>query len=318
MKRESVELEICRLEEELARAPSQAPGAPGGAPSGPSWLGPALALTVTSVLAALLVGLPVRAGVEASPMIDAGFRFAIALAHLPVICAFLFLRFKWFGPPWSGTLPRSPIAREVWKQLLRGMTWLCLSWLALYAWLAAAWSGVDLFGAWVRGPKGLAVADLLNTGGTLAFFYLYLVLDKPSVPIAGDPQRHRDFKRSLLVAGGVCGAVGLLSLLGRLGYLHLNELGPLCGSFAAAIAMMYFFGQFDYRYMKVKRWMIAPLYLYVAIQVAWTEIAAAGSQGWHPNTLLVAALVLKVYLFSMLVFWIREKTLQKYLDFAAL
>jgi len=79
---------------------------------------------------------------------------------------------------------------------------------------------------------------------------------------------------------------------------------------------MYFFGKFDYRYMRVKRLWIAPLYVYVAIQTAWHEIAPGA--GWYADGLFLAALLLKAYFFGLLWYWIRNRTLQRYLDFASL
>ncbi len=266
------------------------------------------------LFAGLLVFLPVRRTAILDLEPASGLRLTIASLHLPLLLAFLGFLVR--SSQRASSVPRSPVARAAWGQLMWGLFLLAASWLCLYGWMVALWSGAP-GGEWA-GARGLALADLLNTLGSVAFFYLYLVLDKPSVPAHEDPGRDVEFRRSLLAVAGICALSGLLSMLGRLGYFQLSELGPLLGSFVAAIAMMYFFGQFDYRYMRVPRWMIAPLYLYVAIQVAWHEIAAKDGEAWYPNALLVTALVLKAYLLGILCLWIHRKTLQKYLDFASL
>jgi hypothetical protein len=267
----------------------------------------------------LLALLPVRDGTLILPPTPSPLRFAIALAHVPLMAAFLFLRQSGIGMVrGEECLPRSPLARRAFVQVLDGTTWLVASWMALYAWLAYLWSGSTVLGAWTHGPKGLVLADAFNTAGSAAFFYLYLVLDKPSVSDADQPARDGEFRRSWIGVLAVCVSTVAVTLLGRHGWLGLQEIGPLAGSFLAAIAMMYFFGQLDYRYMRVRRLWIAPLYLYVAIQMAWHEIARAGDGSGYAEVLLIAALVLKAYLLGMLLLWIRDRTLQKYLDFASL
>lgn len=68
--------------------------------------------------------------------------------------------------------------------------------------------------------------------------------------------------------------------------------------------------------MRVPRPLIAPLYVYVAIQIAWHEIAPG--EAAYAEGLFVSALLLKAYLFGLLWVWLRRRTLQRYLDFAAL
>lgn len=247
--------------------------------------------------------------------------FWIAVLHVVLLSLVLALRLGPLAFAAAAELPAEPVARRVWRQYQRGLNALCLAWWGLYVWLAVTW-GRAVFGgasgsAWLDGPRALAVGEVLNTLASLAFLYLFLVLDHPSVPVAGEEGRDEGFKRSWRLACTAAGAVAALSVLDRLGYLVPDlRLGPLAGSFFAAVAMMYFFGRFDFRYMRVPRLQIAPLYVYVALQVAWERVSS------RPDGLADAAfglaLGLKVYLLYLQLRWMRNRTLQRYFDFAAL
>jgi len=257
---------------------------------------------------------PVAEAPAATPLLE-----LVALAHVLVVTVgylAILVTGGFIGAGREDLLPRGPIARRAFSQVLLGLGLLAGAWCQLYVWLFTIWAGSDVLGAWARGPKGLALADGWNTLASFAFFYLYLVLDLPSVRSAEDEQRGAPFRRSLAGIGALCGGVALLALIGRHGWLGLERVGPFAGSLLAAVAMMYFFGKFDYRFMRVPRPWIAPLYLYVAIQTTWHEIAPG--DGSTAEALFLAALLLKAYLFALLCFWIRRRTLQRYLDFAAL
>lgn len=301
------------------RRPRAAPRAPGAAPARATWLlGGALSV---ALLAALLAFLPVSPTLPPTPEpAPSPLRAAVALVHVLVIAAGTLLvvgQAGFLGSAREDDLPRSPVARRVWAQTMLGIGLLGAAWTQLYTWLFSLWSGADFLGAWVHGPKGLALADAWNTLGSFAFLFLYLVLDLPSVRSDEDAGRAREFQHSVARVAALCWGVTALSLIGRHGWLGLERLGPFACSLLAAVAMMYFFGKFDYRYMRVKRLAIAPLYVYVAIQTAWHEIAPS-TTGAYADALFLVALVLKAYFFGLLALWIRNRTLQRYLDFAAL
>jgi hypothetical protein len=291
----------------------------GGVARGPRALVLGAALLALAYLA-LLFFLPVAEAVRGSapPHATPLLRF-VAFAHVLVVSAgylLLLVEGGFAGAARAERLPRGPLARRAYAQVLFGLGLLAAAWGQLYLWLFSIWSEAGVLGAWAAGPKGLALADAWNTLASFAFFYLYLVLDLPSVRSEEDAGRATPFRRSLAGVGLLCGAVAVLALLGRHGWLGLERLGPLSGSLLAAVSMMYFFGKFDYRFMRVPRPLIAPLYVYVAIQIAWHEIAPGDAT--FAEGLFVAALLLKAYLFALLWVWLRKRTLQRYLDFAAL
>lgn len=304
-----------RRPREVRRAVPVAPG-PG------TWiLGGALAVALFAVLLAFL---PVAPTLAPAPEPEPSrLRAAVALVHVLVIAAGTLLvvgQAGFLGSVREDDLPRSPVARRAWAQTMLGVGLLGAAWTQLYTWLFSLWSGADFLGAWVHGPKGLALADAWNTLGSFAFLFLYLVLDLPSVRSDEDAGRAREFQRSVARVAALSWGVAVLSLVGRHGWLGLERLGPFACSLLAAVAMMYFFGKFDYRYMRVKRLAIAPLYVYVAIQTAWHEIAptTTGASAGYADALFLVALVLKAYFFGLLALWIRNRTLQRYLDFASL
>jgi succinate dehydrogenase hydrophobic anchor subunit len=207
--------------------------------------------------------------------------------------------------------PRQEIARRAWAQYQSGLTALVGVWLALYAFLTLVPD--QAVGDDVRH----AVADGLNNLASLAFLFLYLVLDRPSV--RGNSDGDGEGRAAAFVASwrGCCGAVLAVALLGLLG--HFGRFGvwaTLPGPILAAIAMSYFFSRFDPRVMGVRRLGLAPLYAYCSLQLAWPLV-----QGTDLNVaeaLLWAALALKLYVVVTQLAWMQTGAIQRYLDHAAL
>jgi len=241
---------------------------------------------------------------------DRPLRLHVAVAHVVVMAVLLVLVFTNARP----SEPDGPIARQAWRQFRRGWSLLWCSWLALYSWLGLYWSmesvGVSAWSRW--GPP---VADLLNVVSAAAFFYLFLVLDRPSVKADGVPERDRTFRRSLVGVAVVCGATAMLSIMGRFELLGLEAFGPLMGSLLVAISMAFFVGRLSDSHLQVRRALLAPLYFYVAIQVLWHLSVMQEAAGEVANALvLCGALALKVYLFALVTRWIQDGQLQRYFD----
>ncbi|MFT5476747.1 MAG: hypothetical protein ACI8Y8_002087, partial [Planctomycetota bacterium] len=241
---------------------------------------------------------------------DRSLRLHVAVAHVVVMAVLLVLVFTNARPQ----EPQGPVARQAWRQFRRGWTLLWCSWLALYSWLGLYWSmesaGVATWSRW--GPP---VADLLNVVTAAAFFYLFLVLDRPSVKADGLPERDRTFRRSLVGVAIVCGATALLSILGRFEWFGLEAFGPLMGSLLVAISMAFFVGRLSDSHLQVRRALLAPLYFYVAIQVLWHLSVMQEAAGEVANALvLCGALALKIYLFALVTRWIQDGQLQRYFD----
>ena len=295
---------IGRVEALLGRVP---PPARGVALVGLLGAGAAGLAVGTVVATRLLVGV---AGALPGLLGDRPLELYAALAHVVVVAVFLVL----LG---SGAAPREPfglVPRNAWRQLRRGWTLLWCSWLALYVWLGAYWGlerGASAF--WDR--LGPPIADLLNIASSAVFFYLFLVLDRPSVKADGLPERDRTFRRSLAGVGIVCGAAALLSILGRFGRLGLDSLGPQLGSILVAISMAFFVGRLSDSHLRVRRALLAPLYLYVAIQMLWHLFVMHGTASETGYALvLFGALALKVYLFALVTRWMQDGELQRYFD----
>jgi hypothetical protein len=244
------------------------------------------------------------------------FDFGVALLHVLVIALFLVLRFTEFG---AGTKraasPMSP-AGQAHNQFLRGWTSIWIVWLVLYSWLAVCWGiahqrvplePLDSRLVW-------AIADVLNMASAVAFFYVFLVLDQPSVPTAADADRDRGFRVSLVGICVVSALVATLSALGRYQVFGLDIGGPLLASLLAAVAMAFLFGRLDSHNMKVRRWTLAPLYLYVAIQVVWGGFSETGHASGLRSALFCLALLLKLYLFVVVTHWLREGYIFAYLQ----
>lgn len=285
-------------------------------------LGPVRRLTTTGVLLLTCMGLlamltlaAVRllvavAGALPRMLGDRPLGLQLAMLHVVVMAVLLVLVF-------TNARPREPhglVAQQAWRQFRRGWAMLWGSWLALYTWLTLFWSQ-DHGQASLWSSLGPPVADLLNVVSSAVFFYLFLVLDRPSVKADGLPDRDRTFRRSLLGVSVVCGATAILSILGRLELLGLEAFGPLMGSLLVAISMAFFVGRLSDSHLKVRRALLAPLYFYVAIQVLWHLFVMQGNASELANSLaLCGALALKVYLYALVTRWMQDGELQRYFD----
>ena len=137
----------------------------------------------------------------------------------------------------------------------------------------------------------------------------------PSVDDEQDPGRDTRFRFARAQVAIACGIILLFSVLGRLNVTGTGG-GPIVLSFAVAIAMAYFFGRLDSHYLAVNRWMLAPFYLYVVMQVSWADFAGSGARPELRVRLFGFALLCKVYMFFMLTEWIRGGQIQTYLIMA--
>ena len=231
-----------------------------------------------------------------------------ALSHVLVLAVLIALVLAG-APPQE---PAGTVARNAWRQFRRGWLVLWASWFVLYAWLAVYWAreGGATWRAW-----GSAAADVLNLVTSAVFFYLFLVLDKPSVKAVGEPERDGAFRTSLFWIACTCGAIALLSIGGRFGWLGLEQVGPALGSMTVAVSMAFFVGRLSDSHLKVRRSLLAPLYVYVAIQMLWHVVVVVGGASEAATSLVLGgALALKVYLFVLITRWMADGALQTYFD----
>jgi hypothetical protein len=131
-----------------------------------------------------------------------------------------------------------------------------------------------------------------------------------------NPNRNENFRATLRFGVIVSSVVLALSVLGRFDIWGLGMGGPAVLSIFVAICMAYFFGRLDSHYLYAGRWMLAPFYFYVVIQVDWVNLAANESS--YRPILLTLALILKVYLFVVMTHWIHSGNIYTYLAMAAL
>ena len=243
------------------------------------------------------------------------FDFFVAVYNVVFISLFLFLRFTPYGAPAIEKGKWSKEVEDSFRQLLKGWTAIWITWLGLYMWLSIIF-GTSNVGDRLTNSLAWSIADCFNIINSLAFFYSFLVLDMPSVPIISNPNRHRQFRIALLNANTLCGMVLILSILGRFGILWLSEGGPLLLSFLSGISMAYFFGRLDSHYIRIKRRMLAPLYLYVVIQVNWASFGETDYTATYRSIFFCLALLLKLYLFVVFTYWLHRGAIHRYLEAA--
>lgn len=187
-------------------------------------------------------------------------------------------------------------ARETLRQVIHGWRYLWGTWIVMYGWLAAMWGGIIPATPWAA-----HVAHVLNALNGFWFYYLYFVLDMPSVPTADAPARAETFNKAVEAAAlaglAVC-AVSIVSDVVSNAPPQSTE-AMLAGQVIpayAAIGMAFFFGRLDSHYLRFPRVVLAPLYLYVIIQLSWGRVESP-TDTTERIVLLGLALVLKTVVF---------------------
>jgi hypothetical protein len=153
------------------------------------------------------------------------------------------------------------------------------------------------------------------------FYYLFFVLDQPSVKTNLEPKRANQFHRNKYTAL-------ILGIVAFLMSVVVNKLDPngayagtlgqrLIGAYTA-IGMILFFGRLDSHYLKVPRVILAPLYLYGLIQLFWEHNISINNWGVErvaldQITIFSLALILKFVIFVTLSTWIRDGRFFQYI-----
>jgi len=226
------------------------------------------------------------------------------LVHAAIAALLLAIQFTPFLKPQA--IERDhPIARKCLAQFIAGWRWAWVAWLALYGWLwthASSGAGPDV------------VADILNCLTSFPLFWCFFVLDKPSVSMPGDPGRNASFRKAIGTIWGIGAGVALLAVAGRLHMWGLNEFGLVFVGIYDGLAIAFLVGRFDSHWMKVPRWMLAPLYGYALIQMIWVFFYNLPAE-WQIYTYLVA-LLFKVCLFLVVTHLLNAGNLRVYLEAA--
>jgi hypothetical protein len=197
------------------------------------------------------------------------------------------------------------IARKSLAQFIAGWRWAWACWLMLYLWL------------WLHAGSGAQpdpIADILNCLTSFPLFWCFLVLDKPSIALPGDPERNAAFWRAVGTTWGIGAGVCLMAVAGRLHIWGLNEFGLVFLGLYDGLAIAFLVGRFDSHWMKVPRWMLAPLYGYALIQMIYVFFFKLPAE-WQIYSYLVA-LLFKVCLFLVVTHLLHAGNLRQYLEAA--
>jgi hypothetical protein len=226
------------------------------------------------------------------------------LVHAAIAALLLAIQFTPFLKP-QAIEQDHPIARKCLTQFIAGWRWAWVAWLALYCWL------------WTHASSGAGrdvVADILNCLTSFPLFWCFFVLDKPSVSVPGDPARNASFRKAIGTVWGIGAGVTLLAVAGRLHMWGLNEFGLVFMGIYDGLAIAFLVGRFDSHWMKVPRWMLAPLYGYALIQMIYVFFYNLPAE-WQIYTYLVA-LLFKVCLFLVVTHLLNAGNLRVYLEAA--
>jgi hypothetical protein len=227
------------------------------------------------------------------------------LVHAAVAALLLGIQFTGFLKPQTIDGREHPIARKCLAQFIAGWRWTWALWFALYGWL---WALTAL------GRNPYPVADVLNCLTAFPLFWCFFVLDKPSVPAPGRPERDASFRKAVGVTWGIGAGVALLAAAGRMHVWGMNE---FCLGFLGiydGLAIAFLAGRFDSHWIRVPRWMLAPLYGYALIQMVYVFFFNL-PQEWQISTYLVA-LLFKVCLFFVVTHLLHAGNLRVYLEAA--
>ena len=225
--------------------------------------------------------------------------------HAAIAALLLAIQFTPFLKPQAIAERDHPIARKCLVQFIVGWRWAWACWLALYVWL------------WMYpspGGRTGAIADVLNCLTSFPLFWCFFVLDRPSVAVPSDPERNASFRRVMGTVWGIGVGVMVLAVAGRLHLWGLNEFGLVFMGIYDGLAIAFLVGRFDSHWMKVPRWMLAPLYGYALIQMIYVFFFNLPS-AWQVYTYLVA-LLFKVCLFLVVTHLLHAGHLRRYLEAA--
>jgi hypothetical protein len=263
-----------------------------------------LCYAVLTVIGSSLVLPHVQPGESAGPGVPP-VPSILHLVHASIAALLLAIQFTPFLRPQAIAEQDHPIARKCLAQFIAGWRWAWVTWFMLYCWL------------WVNAGSGGrpdVVADILNCLTSFPLFWCFFVLDKPSVAVPRDPERNASFRRAIGTTWGIGAGVAVLAVAGRLHLWGLNEFGLVFMGIYDGLAIAFLVGRFDSHWMKVPRWMLAPLYGYALIQMIYVFFFQL-PPAWQVYTYLVA-LLFKVCLFLVVTHLLHAGNLRRYLEAA--
>lgn len=208
---------------------------------------------------------------------------------------------------------------ESFRKLMLGWRLLWLARMLLYIWLGANWFGLHKI---VGTQLAWHIAAALHLLVGFFHYFLFFVLDPPSIATESRPDSAIVFRRSIITMLAVGCVVYIASVLIDVYRSTLSEWGitsilahRLVPTYAG-IGMAFLIGRLDSHYLRIPRVLLAPLYLYVIVQPLWSRFAGTHFGG-PPNTeraaIFVLVLILKFIFFYSVVKWIRNGGFLQYL-----
>jgi hypothetical protein len=213
------------------------------------------------------------------------------------------------------------LVKESFHQFIQGWVALWSTWMLMYFIISLVlWLKAD-FPAFNFALQ--ITVDFLNITNSLTFFYLFLVLDIESVPNKrkeekGEENKERNevgrnakFKQHLKWLLVICVSVFIITATSRLLEPTLPKIGFLiyASGLLVGLSMAYVFGRLDSHYMRVKRWQLAPLYIYAVIQPLGIPLinfnsVALSSEVLYQDHFFVAVTLLKLLFFIFVNIWL--------------
>jgi hypothetical protein len=147
------------------------------------------------------------------------------------------------------------------------------------------------------------------------FYYMFFVLDQPSVPSESEPNRAKKFRQNIYVTIVLGIIIFIVSIFLRGKPVGAGGEGILVEKLAPAyiaVGMAFFFGRLDSHYVRAHRVLLAPLYLYAVIQLFWGESTLSREFNPERVTILGLALILKFVIFVTLSKWIIDGRFRNY------
>lgn len=258
---------------------------------------------ITVIGATLVTGAP-SSGPPANPA-SSPVPPILHLVHAAIAALLLAVQFTPFLQPHRIDARTHPIAQRCLNQFIAGWRFAWGAWLALYAWL---W----VFA--VYGANPYPVADILNCLTAFPLFWAFFVLDQPSVATPANPRRTAPFRKAIGVVWGIGAGVAVLAVAGRQHLWGLNEFGLVFQGIYVGLSIAFLVGRFDSHWMKVPRWMLAPLYGYALIQMIYVFFFKLPPE-WQIYTYVVA-LLFKLCLFLVVTHLLQAGNLARYLEAA--
>ena len=273
------------------------------------------AILVFVGVAVLLFAVPGEIVPDTDLAVGVDRRLWIGWAHIVVLGGLFIARRFFLRLDALHLQPSGDAGRESWRQYWGGLDALILHWVALYAVLVYAWTQPAGFEETPAGRVAMASVELLNAGGGLIYFFLFFVLDRPTVATSQEPSRDARFKEAWLTVVSISAFAAFVAALARLGRVpgeSLAEIARHGSPVVVAIGMMYLFGRFDRATMGVRPLAVAPLWGYVALQATWAR--ASGPQDLVSTGVFALAFGLKLYFLALQYAWAKDGRLQRRLE----